>query len=576
MNQFSSLGLSEPLLRVLEDLGFTEPTPIQAKAIPILIDAGQDFIGLAQTGTGKTAAFGLPLIDLVDTSQKAIQALVLAPTRELGQQIGSQLKQFSKHKKGLRVETVYGGAAITGQIKALRDTPHILIATPGRLIDLAKRKAVKLENVNFLVLDEADEMLTMGFKEELDTILSFTPEEKHTWLFSATLSSEIRRISKTYMNEPAEVSVNQAGVVNKNIAHQYMVVRTAEKVQILRRFVDADPDLRAIVFCRTRLGCQDVAKQLIDMKLNVEALHGDMNQSQRDRVMQRFKAHSLQMLIATDVAARGIDVNDLTHVFHFNLPDGHEFYTHRSGRTARAGKKGVSLALISSRERSKIRYLEKDLKITFEQAELPSGEELLNMRMIDWTARLLKEEQEVKIPAEMLENAQAALAPLSKEQLVERLLVQEFGGLIRQEERLATKAREDRAARKERSVRERDDSFSSGDGRRPAGKEDKDMVRFFINVGKMDNLTKQEMIGFLVHETGLSKGDIGKVDILQKHSLFYVKEGVSKKIVPSFKSVQIGDRKLRVSRDDDGGTKSKFSKKSSGKYDKRPGKRGRD
>ena len=556
MNQFSSLGLSEPLLQVLSDLGFNEPTPIQAKSIPVLINARQDFIGLAQTGTGKTAAFGLPLIDLVDASKAETQALVLAPTRELGQQIGEQLEQFSKHKKGLRVATVYGGAAITTQIRNLKNTPHILIATPGRLIDLAKRKALYLDSIKFVVLDEADEMLTMGFKDDLDTILGFTPEDKHTWLFSATLSNEIRRISKTYMHEPAEVSVNQEGVVNQNIDHQFMILRTAEKVEALSRFADADPDMRAIVFCRTRLGCQDVATQLIKLKYNAEALHGDMNQAQRDRVMQRFKAHSVQMLVATDVAARGIDVNDLTHVFHFQLPDGPEFYTHRSGRTARAGKKGISLALISTREMPKIRMLEKTLGIRFNRVEPPSGEEMVRQRVKRWADDILGDTGKAELPKDLVMEAHELLAGISKEKLIEKLLLQQFGDLI-------AKGKE-KPARKEKSAdRDYDDKPASSrrersrdDGDFKKSKDDKiadGMVRFFINVGKMDQLSKQEMIGFLVNETGLQKKEIGNIDIKEKFTLFQVSEEVSKLIVPSFKNIHIGDRKLRVSRDDEGG-----------------------
>lgn len=583
MNQFSSLGLSEPLLQVLSDLGFNEPTPIQAKAIPVLINARQDFIGLAQTGTGKTAAFGLPLIDLVDTSVAETQALVLAPTRELGQQIGQQLEQFSKHKKGLRVATVYGGAAITTQIRNLKKAPHILIATPGRLIDLAKRKALFLDSIKFVVLDEADEMLTMGFKDDLDTILGFTPADKHTWLFSATLSDEIRRISKTYMHDPEEVSVNQTGVVNKNIDHQFMILRTAEKVEAVSRFADAEPDMRAIVFCRTRLGCQDVAEQLIKMKYNAEALHGDMNQSQRDRVMQRFKAHSVQMLVATDVAARGIDVNDLTHVFHFQLPDGPEFYTHRSGRTARAGKTGISLALISTREMPKIRNFENTLSIRFDRVEPPSGEEMIRQRMQRWADDLISASEESSLPKDLVMDAHSLLAGISKEKLIEKLLQQEFGDLMAKDrEKKEKKA----SAKKERASR--DDDFSREDRKR--GKKEEGvadgMVRFFINVGKMDQLSKQEMIGFLVNETGLKNKEIGNIDIKEKFTLFQVKDEVSKLIVPSFKNIHIGERELRVSRDDDGGERKgrggrKFEggKKSFGKpggYKDKGGRKRRD
>ena len=346
LSTFSDLGLSAPLLDAITSLGFETPTEIQEKAIPHLLGGDADFIGLAQTGTGKTAAFGLPLLDLLDPEADFTQAIVLAPTRELGQQIAEQLALFSGKQKGIRTLAVYGGANIVTQIKALKKTRHVVIATPGRLIDLVNRKAVNLEQVRYVVLDEADEMLNMGFKEELDTILGFTPEQKQTWLFSATMPKEIRRMVKDYMSDPFEVRIDPKTVVNTNIQHQYAVVHPKDKAEALTRFLDLDPELYGVVFCRTKMDTQKLAERLVKGGYRADAIHGDLSQAARDRVMMRFKQRDLQVLIATDVAARGIDVNDLTHVFHFALPNDQAYYTHRSGRTARAGKKGISMSLI--------------------------------------------------------------------------------------------------------------------------------------------------------------------------------------------------------------------------------------
>ena len=354
MPSFIQLGLSDEVLKVLSELGFENPTDIQKQAIPFLIQGNNDFIGLAQTGTGKTAAFGLPLIERIDHTAKHTQALVLAPTRELGQQIAEQLNIYSKYLHKLNVLPVYGGAAITNQIKALKKPQHIIIATPGRLIDLIKRKAVKLDQLDYLILDEADEMLNMGFKEDIDKILSYTPEDKLTWLFSATMPDYIKKIVKKYMEDPIEVRINAEDLVNTNIEHEYVVVRQSDKTEALTRIIDINPDIRSVVFCRTKRDTQELSEKLLAKNYKADAIHGDLSQSQRDRVMKRFKSHNVQILCATDVAARGIDVSDLTHVIHYTLPDDSSYYTHRSGRTARAGKKGVSLALVNGRETGKI------------------------------------------------------------------------------------------------------------------------------------------------------------------------------------------------------------------------------
>ncbi len=422
MKTFKQLGLSDDILRALEELGFEKPSEIQTQAIPQLLADEIDFIGLAQTGTGKTAAFGLPLLEKLDTNLNATQALVLAPTRELGQQIAEQLEKYSKFLSKINVLAVYGGAAITNQMRALKSTQHVIIATPGRLIDLIKRKAVKLDQLKYLVLDEADEMLNMGFKDELDEILSFTPEEKCTWLFSATMPTEIKKIVKKYMDNPAEVRVNQKNEVNVNIEHQYVIVKQSDKEEALIRFLDITPDMRGLVFCRTRQDTQLLAEALLKKNYKADALHGDLSQQQRDRVMKRFKTHDLQVLIATDVAARGIDVNDLSHVFHYTLPDENAYYTHRSGRTARAGKLGISVAFIGPRELHKVKQLQNQLGINFTPLTIPDATSIMEVRIENWCENLLSTKTKGALDQKVLDRVNMLFGNLSKEELLAKLV----------------------------------------------------------------------------------------------------------------------------------------------------------
>lgn len=426
MDAFKKLGLSEEILKAIGELGFESPTDIQKDAIPRLLSEDKDLIGLAQTGTGKTAAFGLPLVERIDPSIQATQGLILAPTRELGKQIAEQIHVFSKYMDKVNVLVVYGGAAIYNQIKALKKTQHIIIATPGRLIDLISRKAVKLDQLQYLVLDEADEMLNMGFKDELDEILRHTPEEKLTWLFSATMPSFIKKIVKEYMDEPIEIRIDAKNEVNKNIEHQYTVVRPRDKSQALMRFLDINSSMRGVVFCRTRRDTQELAEYLLQKNYKADALHGDLSQAQRDRVMRRFKKHELQVLIATDVAARGIDVNDLTHVFHHSLPDDNSYYTHRSGRTARAGKKGTSIAFVTGREKHRIGRLERHLGISFEPVKVPDTDSIAEIRMTNWATEILEQETDGKVEKKISDNVELILTDLSKEELIARLLTKEM------------------------------------------------------------------------------------------------------------------------------------------------------
>lgn len=426
MSAFKKLGLSEEILRAIAELGFETPSDIQKNAIPRLLAEDKDLIGLAQTGTGKTAAFGLPLIERIDTTVKATQGLILAPTRELGKQIAEQIAVYSKYMDKVNVLVVYGGTPIMNQIKALKKTQHIIIATPGRLIDLIKRKAVKLDQLQYLVLDEADEMLNMGFKEELDEILSYTPDDKLTWLFSATFPSFIKKIVKKYMDDPIEIRIDAKNEVNKNIEHLYTIVRPRDKTEALTRFLDIHADMRGVVFCRTKRDTQELAERLLQKNYKADALHGDLSQTQRDRVMKRFKKHELQVLIATDVAARGIDVNDLTHVFHHSLPDDNSYYTHRSGRTARAGKKGISISFVSSRDKYRIGKLERQLGIEFERVLVPDIASITEIRMTNWASQLLEKEASANLDEAIVAQVEQLLSILSKEELISKLMTIEM------------------------------------------------------------------------------------------------------------------------------------------------------
>ncbi|MGF1532812.1 MAG: DEAD/DEAH box helicase [Bernardetiaceae bacterium] len=430
MTSFDHLGLSAEVLKGIAELGFETPSEIQSQAIPQLLLQDQDFIGLAQTGTGKTAAFGLPLLEHIDPQSPHTQALILAPTRELGQQIAEQLSLFSKYLKRVHVLPVYGGASITAQMAALKSPQQVIIATPGRLIDLIKRKAVRLERLRFLVLDEADEMLNMGFKEELDKILSYTPETKRVWLFSATMPNEIRHIVKKYMKDPVEVRVNAKNEVNVNIEHQYAIVKGSDKTEALVRFMDIAPDMRGVVFCRTKRETQSLAEELLKREYKADAIHGDLSQAQRDRVMKRFKEQDLQVLIATDVAARGIDVNDLSHVFHFSLPDDDSYYTHRSGRTARAGKSGISVAFIGGGEKGRLDRLAKQLGISFAQVMIPQANQIQERHIQRWAQRILETPAKQKERDEaLLEQVHLLFGNLSKEELIAKLVANELNTL---------------------------------------------------------------------------------------------------------------------------------------------------
>ncbi|MEP0985389.1 DEAD/DEAH box helicase [Ekhidna sp.] len=540
MNTFSTLGLSPNTLKALDQLGFTTPTPVQTQAIPLLLNNNPcDFIGLAQTGTGKTAAFGLPLIELIDSNNPATQALVMAPTRELGQQTAKQLVDFSKSHKELNVEVVYGGAAITNQMKALRRPTQLIVATPGRLLDLIKRKSVKLDNIKYVVLDEADEMLNMGFKEAIDEILAYTPEGRSTWLFSATMPPDIRKIVKKYMNDPKEVTINREEKSNKDIAHKYVITKTANKIPALRRFLDIQPDMRGVMFCRTRRETQQIAEELNDLGYSAEPLHGELSQQQRDAAMKRFKSRSMQLLIATDVAARGIDVNDLTHVIHHTLPDQLESYTHRSGRTGRAGKKGVSLAFINPREGRKIKDLERRISVKFEQVEVPDNESIKTLRLKNWADTITA--------VEATESADSLYASIkhefdgySKDDILKKIITSQLSNSIE--------------ASEERNLNE-------SIGGSPESRDQSKFNRYFINLGSIDGMSKGEVAEFISDIGQIDKKFIGDILLKENHSFFDLDKKFDKNAAARFKNVTFNGREIRMNRDNDAPRSERKSKK---------------
>ncbi|MEE4257628.1 MAG: DEAD/DEAH box helicase, partial [Bacteroidales bacterium] len=494
MPLFNEMGLDAPLLKAIDELGFITPTPIQQQVIPGILSDSQDLIALAQTGTGKTAAFGLPLIQMADIQEFDIQALILCPTRELCIQITKDLKDFSKYTKGFKVVPVYGGASVEPQIKSVKKGVHIVVGTPGRMLDLIKRKVVKVSKIKWLVLDEADEMLNMGFKEDLDAILAGTPQDKQTLLFSATMPKEILRIANRYMHDPEQLSVGRETVGADNVRHEYYVTQAKYRYEVLKRIADMNPKIYGIVFCRTRRETKEVADKFMGDGYNADALHGDLSQSQRDHVMSRFRNKHLQMLVATDVAARGLDVNDLTHVINYNLPDELDVYVHRSGRTGRAGKSGVSIAIVHSRETNKIKTLQKITGKTFKRKPIPDGREICKKQLFNLIDKVenveLNEEQVQEFLPEILKK----LDWLSREDLIKHFVSVEFNrfsSYYKNAPDLNVDA--EKPAQGRDRDRNRDREKNEGRNKRYS----KEFSRFFINLGKLNNLSTARMIGLI-------------------------------------------------------------------------------
>lgn len=540
MSNFEALGLSQQVLDAIDELGFKEPTPIQAQAIPQLLKDDKDLVGLAQTGTGKTAAFGLPLIDLVDIAVKETQALVLAPTRELCMQISKELKLFAAKKRQLRITEVYGGTDIRTQIREVKRGVHIIVATPGRLRDLMRRKVVSLTDIDYVVLDEADEMLNMGFKEEIDDILKDTPDEKLTWLFSATMPAEVRRISREYMLDPLEITVGTKNTSNADIDHQYVMVRGSERYLALRRFLDFDANSFGLVFTRTRKDARDLAEKLTKDGYNADALHGDLNQNQRDRVMYKFRERRLQVLVATDVAARGIDVQDITHVFHYNIPEDKSFYTHRAGRTGRAGSKGVSLVLAHPRDMGILRQLSRIAKIDFQIAHIPTGKEICEKRLLAHM-KLVKEVPVIEDIETFLPKIEEELAELSKEDLIKHIASLSFSRFFKDYRRAPDLNPKPGANNRERKSRRDKPTYK----------------RLFINLGSMDVEGKGGFLAFVCGHCHISGSAIGRIDMNRKYTFFDVEEEVAQEVLDHFQHAEFEGRRLRVNMGDSQPRRSK-------------------
>ncbi|MBL8001537.1 MAG: DEAD/DEAH box helicase [Flavobacteriales bacterium] len=535
MSDFQSLGLRAELLHALNDLGFTTPTPVQERAIPVLLTSPNDQVVLAQTGTGKTAAFGLPLLEDIDPQERAVQALVLAPTRELCVQITGDLERFSTQLKGVKPVAVYGGASIREQIRTIQRGANIVVATPGRLLDLLGREALDLSRVRIVVLDEADEMLNMGFQEDLTDILQTTPPDKRTWLFSATMGSEVRSIAKRYMRESEELQIGERNVTAAAILHQYCVVHARDRYAALKRFVDADPDLFAIVFCRTKHETQELATQLVKDGYVADAIHGDLSQAQRDHVMGRYRARTLQLLIATDVAARGIDVNDVTHVIHYDLPAEPESYTHRSGRTARAGRSGISLSILGLRDVGKVRQLERMLKTHFTYVRVPGGGDIGKAQLKSFLHRIKGADVDHEALADLLPMAQEELKELDREELLQRFMSVTFARILDQFREAfdlnVDMSQKDHSARAERpSSRER---FSTG-------------RQLFINLGSADGLDKGRMLGYVCGISGISGEHIGRMLIKDVYSFIDIEPAYFEQVFEAFKGANYRGRKVRV------------------------------
>ncbi len=575
MITFKETGLNAEILKALDELGFENPTPIQEKTIPQLLANERDLIGFAQTGTGKTAAFGLPIIHQVDTKSKSVQAIILSPTRELCVQIAKDITNYSKYTKGLSVVAVYGGTSIDTQIRSLKKGAQIVVGTPGRTLDLIKRKKLKLGEVDYLVLDEADEMLSMGFKDDLDAILEGTPAEKQTLLFSATMPKEIANIAKKYMNNAEEISVGKKNTGAANVNHVYYMVNARDRYLALKRIADVNPQIYGIVFCRTRRETKEVAEKLMGDGYNADALHGDLSQAQRDYVMSRFRSKNLQLLVATDVAARGLDVNDLTHIINYNLPDDLEVYIHRSGRTGRAGKKGTSITIIHSRETGKIRMIQKKVGKTFEHASVPSGKEICGKQLYNLIDKVEKIEVDNSQIDQFLPEIYKKLEWLSREELIQHFVSAEFNRFLAYYKNAPdlNVSKSDRGDRSERSGRSRSDRSSNRSDRTERGRRgsgDGNFSRFFINLGTNHDLSTVKLIGIINDNTRSKDIEIGKIDLMKKFSFFEIEKKHEEKILKSFDNKKHDGLRISVELaqskgESEGRTKEKSRKKFSGK-----------
>ena len=577
---FSETDLRSEIIRAVSDLGYTEPTPIQEKAIPVILGNDHDLVALAQTGTGKTAAFGLPVISQLDMEANTIQSLMLAPTRELCVQIARDLEGFGKYMKGLSITAVYGGASMEGQIRQLRRKPQIVVGTPGRTLDLIRRGILKVDAIRWLVLDEADEMLKMGFQDDMDAILAATPDERQTLLFSATMPREIVGMTKRYMKSPEEISVGTKNTGSANVEHWFYVANHRDRYLVLKRIADLHPDIYGIIFCKTRIETQEIATMLMGDGYSADALHGDMSQNQRDHVMGRFRAGNLQLLVATDVAARGLDVNNLTHVINFRLPDHLDSYIHRSGRTGRAGNKGVSISIVGPRDRRLVNILERQVGKEFIMKMIPTGGEILQHQLLSYVDRLQSVEVDAEKVVPYLEPIYEQLAELSREELIQKFVSMEFNRLIsyyeqaREIQSAGGRDRDrdrgrDRDGRGDRG-RDRDRGDRRDRGERRERPNARNYSRFFINLGNKNYLNPPKLINLINSRNELRDVSIGKIEILKKFSFFEVDSKFAAEAVSAFSGVEFDGISVHVEPAEASGPSSGMGKERKQSYSQKP------
>lgn len=553
MNKFELLGLNESLLAAVRDMGFENPSEVQEKAIPVLLEQDTDMVALAQTGTGKTAAFGFPLIQKIDPDNRSTQALILAPTRELCLQITNELKLYSKYIPGINTVAVYGGASITEQAREIRRGAQIIVATPGRMQDMINRKLVDISRIQYCVLDEADEMLNMGFYDDMVAILGETPEDKNTWLFSATMPSEVARIAKEFMKKPYDITVGTKNSGSATVSHEFYLVNARDRYEALKRLADANPDIFSVVFCRTKRDTQQIAEKLIEDGYNAAALHGDLSQAQRDTVMKAFRGRQIQMLVATDVAARGIDVDNITHVINYQLPDEIETYNHRSGRTGRAGKLGTSIVIITKSELRKIHAIEKIIKQKFEEKSIPSGIEICEIQLLHLATKIKDVEVDHEID-NYLPAIYELLKDISKEDLIKKMVSVEFNRFLNY-----YKKTRDLSAQ------------AAGKAERTSGNDHS--VRYFVNIGDRDNFNWMSLKDFLRDTLQLGKDDVYKVDVKEGFSFFSTDAQHSDLVMEILNNITLDGRRINV---EISKNEANTRRDHNGRHGRREGREGRD
>jgi len=556
MSTFQELGLNDDLLHAINDLGFESPSDVQAKAIPILLEKESDLVALAQTGTGKTAAFGFPMLEKINIDSRTTQGLILSPTRELCLQITNELKLYGKYCNGLNVAAIYGGASITDQARQVKRGAQIIVATPGRMKDMISRKLVDISKIEYAVLDEADEMLNMGFYEDITDILSHTPKDKSTWLFSATMPKEVASIAKKFMHNPIEITVGNKNESTSQVSHEYYLVNARDRYLALKRLADANPDIFSVIFCRTKRDTQKVAEKLVEDGYSAGALHGDLSQNQRDLVMKSFRNKQIQMLVATDVAARGIDVDDITHVINYQLPDEIETYTHRSGRTGRAGKTGVSMVIVSKSELRKIKSIERIIKKQFDKKEIPSAMEIVEVQLMSLANKIHTTEANNEIDTH-IDSINELFADTNKEELIKKFFSVEFNRFFNYYE-------------KSKDLGVIDSRGSDRDGGRDYGKSSNDS-RYFINVGRKDGFDWMKLKDFLKEKLELGRDDVFKVDVKDSFSFFNTEKEQQDKVLAFFTDFKHEGRFVNVEVSESRGGGGRSGGRSRGRNERRSG-----